>query len=331
MRPSLRNFIADLPKVELHCHIADAIPADMLFDLADRNGVSLAPFTPKTIYKTSSFEDYLDRLALMCSVLRQPLDFKTVLSEALRRMAACNVRYCELFFNPDDHTLEYESMLDAYTAAIEEAEETFGIRARLIPSINRSLGPERGMAMVRQVISNPSRYVVGVGLDNNEKLGPPVEYVDALNLARSFGLHVSAHAGETGDVSELNEAIDLLRIERIDHGYAVMQDMRLTSRLAESGTPFTACWTSCELISGNPLVVAEMIRAGLNVSINTDAPGTFDTDINREYERVAEAMELDAQGVSTIARAGVLASYLPQCDKTALLRDIEAHSNGYND
>lgn len=329
-RMDLRAFIAGLPKVDLHCHIADAMPVAMLFDLAEANGVSLAPYTQETIYQSVDFEDYLERLAVVCSALSRPEDFRQLLFEALRNMAGCNVRYCELFFNPDDHSLAYPAMLEAYCDAIDAAEARFGIRARLIPSINRALGAARGMAMVEDVIRHRHAHVIGIGLDNNEVLGQPGQYVEAFDRARAHGLHVSAHAGERFDTVELRDAVDLLDIQRIDHGYAVVDDPDLMSRLRESRIPFTACWSSCELVNGRASAITEMLRAGLNVTINTDAPAAFSTDINREYLLVAEAMDFGAAEISAIARAGVLASYMPEDDKRMLLAEISAYAAQIN-
>lgn len=321
-------FIAGLPKVDLHCHIADAVPAPMLFDIADANGIALAPYTPETIYQATGFEDYLRRLALVCSALSRPEDFRRVLFEALRDMAGCNVRYCELFFNPDDHSLAYPAMIEAYGDAIDAAQASFGIRARLIPSINRALGARRGVALVENVIRYRRDHVVGIGLDNNEVLGPPRHFVEAFELARANGLHVSAHAGERFDPADLRDSVDLLGIERIDHGYAVVDDKALLLRLKEAGLPFTACWSACELVRGEGSAIAEMLRAGLNVTINTDAPASFSTSINREYLLVAEAMGLNPAEISAIARAGILASYLPEDDKRMLLTELAAYTTG---
>ncbi|MBA1140961.1 adenosine deaminase [Mesorhizobium neociceri] len=322
----LHAFVAGLPKVDLHCHIADAIPAPMLFDIAAANGIALAPFTPETIYRSTDFEDYLERLALVCSVLSKQADFRLVLFEALRNMASRNIRYCELFFNPDDHPVSYPAMLDAYCDAIDAAERSFGIRARLIPSINRALGPQRGLAMVENVIRNRHAHVVGIGLDNNEMLGPPRHYVEAFNLARAHGLHVSAHAGERFDPVDLRDAVDFLGIERIDHGYSVVEDAELLAQLRDAGTPFTTCWSACVLVRGEGSAITEMLRAGLNVTINTDAPASFTTDINREYLQVVEAMNFGPAEISAVARAGVLASYLPESDKRILLSDLAAYA-----
>jgi adenosine deaminase len=323
---NLQTFVAGLPKVDLHCHIADCVPAGMLFEIAEANGVALAPYTPETIYQSSGFEDYLARLAVVCSALSRQEDFRRVLFEALRRMAACEVRYCELFFNPDDHSISYPAMLEAYVDAIDAAAASFGIRARLIPSINRALGRERGMALVENVIRHRHAYVVGIGLDNDEVLGPPQRFAEHFDLARAHGLHVSAHAGERFDPADLRAAVDCLGVERIDHGYGVIEDADLVVRLRETGTPFTACWTSCDLVSGRAPAIVDMISAGLNVTINTDAPASFSTDINREYMMVAEAMNWGAAEVSAIARAGVLASYLPESDKSMLLTELAAYS-----
>jgi adenosine deaminase len=320
-----RAFIAGLPKVDLHCHIADAIPALMLFEIADANGVSLAPFTPATIYQSIDFEDYLMRLDRVCSALTKQEDFRQVLFEALRRMAACKVRYCELFFNPDDHPVSYPTMLEAYVDAIDAAENSLGVRARLIPSINRALGPQRGMAMVESVIHNRHPHVVGIGLDNNEELGPPHQYVEAFRLAKAHNLHVSAHAGERFNLIEVRESVDLLGVERIDHGYGVVEDPDLVARLKEARTPFTACWTSCGLVSGRTSAIVKMLRAGLNVTINTDAPASFATDMNQEYMMLAEAMCLGPTEITALARAGIQASYLPGDDKRVLLAELVAY------
>lgn len=324
---NIRTFIAGLPKVDLHCHIADSVPAGMLFDIAEANGVDLSPYTPETIYQPAGFDDYLQRLALVCAALSRPENFRDVLLEALRRMAANRTRYCELFFNPDDHPIAYPAMLEAYVDAIDAAEARFGIRARLIPSVNRALGPRRGMAMVEDVIRHRHAHVVGVGLDNDELLGPPAQYAEVFARARAQGLHVSAHAGERLDAAELLDAVDLLGLERIDHGYGMVGDARLAERLREAGTPFTACWTACALVNGNAQAVTEMVRMGLNVTINTDAPASFATDINREYEKVAEAMGWGVAEIAAIARAGIAASYLPQDEKQALLNEVTAYSS----
>ena len=218
--PEVDEFTRRIPKVELHCHLIGAIPVEEYLDIAARNDAPIRSADPRDAYRFTSFEDFLDLYRHICLALQARDDFSQAAYEAVGRQARTgNVPYTEMFFSPSDHPqVPYRTQVDGLIDGLRAAQQDHGIVGRLIPSINRSEPASVALAMVDDVIANPRDEVIGIGLDNDETLGPPARFVEAYRLAGAHGLKRTAHAGERGSAQEVAQTIDLLQVDRIDHG-----------------------------------------------------------------------------------------------------------------
>ncbi|MFJ6900707.1 adenosine deaminase [Streptomyces hokutonensis] len=318
-------FVRRLPKVELHCHLPGAIPVEAYLDISRANGIPVRSAVGGDPYAFTGFEDFLELYGTICSVLRTRADFERAIYAALERQSKTgNVRYTELFFSPSDHpTVPYATQVDGLVDGIRAAERDLGVVARLIPSINRTLPAAAAVEMVEQVVAHRRDEVLGIGMDNNEALGPPAKFVEAFQLAGRNGLKRTAHAGERGSAEEVAVTIDALGVDRIDHGYGIMRDAELVKRAVDRGLPFTGCWTVSLIQMGRP-VLGHMIEAGLRVSINSDDPAVIPTDLSKEYREAAAAEGLDRQTVIQCVMNAAEATWLDDSDRRALRGRLES-------
>ena len=329
MTPALSaESLRRLPKVELHCHLEGSVPATTAVTLAERNGVALPTTDPDRLYEFGTLEEFLDIYVAVSHAMARPDDFGTVVYDSLADAAhTSNLRYREFAFNPTNHPgVPLADMLTAMTAAAQSAESEFGIQTRFIVAINREQSPSVATELVRQVLDLRHPLIVGVGLDHNELVGPPAAFADTFALAAAAGLHRTAHAGERGDADEVRNSIDVLRLNRVDHGYAALLDPTLIAHSITAGIHYAACWSTAGFHSDAPAhsPIGDMIAAGLDVSISSDDPPMFGTDIGREY--VLAGQELG--WTRDTARAFVLncaqATFLPQADRDALAARLAA-------
>jgi adenosine deaminase len=322
----LDEFARRLPKVELHCHLIGAIPVAAYLDIASRNRAPVRSADPSEAYAFTSFEDFLDLYHHICLSLQGQDDFSQAGYEALGRQAKTgNVRYTEMFFSPSDHPqVPYRIQVDGLIDGLRAAERDHGIVGRLIPSINRTQAASVARAMVEDVIANPRDEVLGIGMDNDETLGPPARFVDAYQLAEANGLKRTAHAGERGSAKEVAQTIDLLHVDRLDHGYGIVNDPELLSRVRDSGLHFTGCWSVSLIQMGNDNpALGRMLHAGLNVSINSDDPAVIPTDLAMEYAGAARTLGLDRSELVRRALAAVDATWMDDSDRLVLRRSLE--------
>ncbi|MEP1124298.1 MAG: adenosine deaminase [Ilumatobacter sp.] len=323
------EFIAAIPKVELHCHLEGSVPAATFIELADAHGIELANRDPEHVYDFDSFLAFLDLYHQVCASISTPADFERAVYDSLALAARSgNVVYREMFFSPTNHGDEtsYASMVDALGSGIEAAHADFGIRCRLIAGINRRHTPRVATELVQTMLDHPSPHVIGIGLDDDEDSGPPEMFVDAYALAASGGLRRTAHAGELGVAANVATSLDVLGCERLDHGYAMVREPAVMQRVRDSGVHVTGAWFVNNFHAGvftggvepasTPL--AEMIRTGLPVSLNTDDPTMIPTDLNAEYTAVAAALDLDETAVLRLAGNAIDGAWLDDSDKADL-------------
>ncbi len=303
------EFIAKLPKAELHIHLEGAVSQDLHRVLAAKYGL---PADEDWI----GFPDLAQFLAAygqVCASMRTSEDFEATAYAALKRAADCNARYVELFFSPDAHdsaVISYPQMLDGIIAGTRRAFDDFGLLSRIVPAHNRELGPARGMVLLDKILAHRRDEVVGIGLDYGERQNPPGPYREMFEEARRHGLETTAHAGEDGPADYVRDAIEILGCRRIDHGYHVIEDSGLIALCRDLDILFTVCpsttlhTTPWRDLNARDHAIRRMIEEGLRVMINTDDPGMFMTDLNREYLAVANAFDLSAETLSQIASNG---------------------------
>ncbi|MFQ5953873.1 MAG: adenosine deaminase [Kiloniellales bacterium] len=324
----IASFIQELPKAELHLHIEGTLEPEMMFELAERNGVAL-PFRSAeevcAVYKFSNLQGFLDIYYQATAVLLTEQDFFDLTWEYLEKARAQNVRHAEIFFDPQAHTgrgVPFDTVIDGLWAALEAGRRELGITSKLIPCFLRHLSEEAAFRTLETALPHKAR-IAAVGLDSSELGHPPAKFQRVFARARDAGLKAVAHAGEEGPPEYVREALDLLKVSRIDHGNRALEDQALTARLAAEGIPLTVCPLSNLRLGGvadmrrHPL--KRMMDKGLTVTVNSDDPAYFGGYVNENYVAVAEALGLDRRVLRQIARNSFQASFLDEAEKRAIL------------
>ena len=335
--PSRDALIARLPKAELHLHIEGSLEPEMLFALAERNGVAI-PFASvdevRSAYSFSNLQDFLDIYYQGMSVLLTEQDFYDLTWAYLERAQADMVRHVEIFFDPQGHTergVAFETALDGIERALRDGEVRLGISYRLIMCFLRHLSEDDAFATLEQARPHLDR-IHGVGLDSSELGHPPAKFAKVFAAARELGLHVTAHAGEEGPPEYVHEALDLLKVERIDHGNRALEDPALVHHLARDQMTLTVCPLSnlrlCVIKRIEDSPVRRMLDLGLKATINSDDPAYFGGYINDNFRAVAEALDLSAEQIVTLARNSFTGSFLPPAEQERHLAAIAEAARG---
>ena len=326
-------LIARLPKAELHLHIEGTLEPELLFALAERNGVAI-PFRSavevRAAYAFSNLQDFLDIYYQGMAVLLTEQDFYELTWAYLEHAHADNVRHVEIFFDPQGHTergVAFATVVEGITRALADGEARFGISHRLILCFLRHLDEAAAEATLDQALPFLDR-IAGVGLDSSELGHPPSKFAHVFARARGLGLHLTAHAGEEGPPEYVREALDLLKVERIDHGNRALEDDGLVARIAAEGLTLTVCPLSnlklCVIPEMARSPVKAMLDAGLKVTINSDDPSYFGGYVNANYRAVAEALDLSREQIVTLARNAFAGAFLAPADKARHLAAVEA-------
>jgi adenosine deaminase len=325
------RLIRRLPKVELHLHIEGTLEPEMMFSLAAKHGVALPYASVEAVRAAYNFHDlqsFLDLYYAGCDVLRDRRDFYALAMAYFTRAHADNVVHAELFFDPQTHTVRgipMEVVISGLRDAMEDAHRRYGITSDLILCFLRHLSEEDALATLDQALPFRSEFV-GVGLDSGEKGNPPSKFQRVFAKARALGLRSVAHAGEEGPAAYVKEALDLLKVERIDHGVRIDEDPALVDRVVRDQIPLTVCPLSnlklCVVKDLKDHNFAKLLRKGVAVTINSDDPAYFGGYIAENFRATAEAQKLTADEVVTVAENAVRASFLPAQAKTALLGKI---------
>lgn len=325
------DFIAALPKAELHLHIEGTLEPELAFQLAEKNKISL-PFASvdamRAAYDFQDLQSFLDLYYASISVVCTEEDFHDLTLAYLKKAASQNVRHTEIFFDPQSHlprNIPFETVLNGITSALQEAETELGISSRLILCFLRHLSAESAQETLQQAL--PFReQIIGVGLDSSEMGHPPSKFESVFEEARRQGLRVVCHAGEEGPPEYITEALDLLKAERIDHGVRCMEDPALVERLAAEQIPLTVCPLSnvrlCvfQEMSEHPL--KRMMEAGLLVTVNSDDPPYFGGYVNENFTAVQQALDFSRSELIQLARNSFTASFLPDSEKQKLLAEL---------
>jgi len=330
---SLDAYIAGLPKAELHLHIEGSLEPEQMFDLARRNKVAI-PFDSveavRAAYDFSNLQDFLDIYYAGAEVLRTEEDFHDLALAYFRRAAADNVRHAEIFFDPQTHTdrgLPFAVAADGLLSGMKAAETELGVTSKLILCFLRHLDEDAAIATLDAAEPWLDR-IAGVGLDSSEVGHPPSKFRHVFERAGQMGLKRVAHAGEEGPPAYVWEALDLLHIDRMDHGNRSMEDPRLVERLADERMTLTVCPLSnlklCVVDDLKDHPVPEMLRRGLHVTLNSDDPAYFGGYVNDNYRRLAEAAGLTREQITQIARHSFEGSFLDKAAKAAHIADVDA-------
>jgi adenosine deaminase len=313
------DFIAALPKAELHMHIEGSLEPELMFELARRNRVAL-PFASveavRAAYSFSNLQDFLDIYYQGATVLQTEEDFRDLALAYFARAAADGVVHAEIFFDPQTHTgrgLPFRVAIDGLLAGMAEAERTLGVTSKLIPCFLRHLTEDDAFETLRAAEPWLDR-IVAVGLDSSELGHPPAKFGRVFAAAAERGLKRVAHAGEEGPPAYVLEALDVLDIDRLDHGNRALEDEALTRRLAAERMTLTVCPLSnvrlCNVPSIETHPIARMLRAGLRATVNSDDPAYFGGYIADNYRAVAPLLTRDE--LVALARNSFRGSFLEQ-------------------
>ena len=332
---SLDAYIAGLPKAELHLHIEGSLEPELMFELARRNKVSI-PFDSvegvRAAYDFSNLQDFLDIYYAGAAVLQTEEDFHDLALAYFRRAAADNVRHAEIFFDPQTHTdrgIPFGVVAEGLLAGMKRAERELGVTSKLILCFLRHLDEHAAFDVLHRAEPWLDR-IEGVGLDSSEVGHPPSKFQRVFERAGQMGLKRVAHAGEEGPPEYVREALDLLHIDRMDHGNRSMEDEALIERLAASQMTLTVCPLSnlklCVVKELKDHPVPEMLRRGLHVTLNSDDPAYFGGYVNDNYRRLAEAVGLTREQVTRLARNSFEGSFLSEPEKAARVAEVEAYA-----
>jgi adenine deaminase len=327
-------FIAGLPKAELHLHIEGSLEPEMMFALAQRNNVTIGFPSAEAVraaYAFSNLQDFLDIYYQGMAVLLTEQDFHDLTAAYLARAAADNVSHVEIFFDPQGHTargVPFATVIGGITRALTDARAR-GLSSRLIMCFLRHLSEAEAEATLDAALPFLAQ-IDGVGLDSSENGHPPAKFARVFARARRLGLKLVAHAGEEGPPEYVREALDILGVDRIDHGNRALEDAELVERLAASGM----CLTVCPLSNLKLCVVADMaahplrqmLARGLTATVNSDDPAYFGGYINANFLAVAEALDLDRAALVTLARNSFIGSFLPPAEQARHLAAITAYA-----
>jgi adenosine deaminase len=321
-----------LPKAELHLHIEGTFEPELIFALAERNRIRL-PYASidelRRAYEFTNLQSFLDLYYAAMAVLRTEADFAELAHAYFARAREQGVVHAELFFDPQAHTargVPFETVIDGLWSAVRESEARYGITSKLIMCFLRDQSADSAMATLEQALPYGER-IVAVGLDSAEVGNPPSKFARVFERALAEGWKTVAHAGEEGPPAYVWEALDLLRVSRIDHGVRSLEDPRLVARLRDERIPLTVCPLSnvklrvVDTLRDHPL--ARMLDAGLVATVNSDDPAYFGGYVGDNFREVANALALSDNALLTLARNSFEAAFVDEKTREAYLARLE--------
>ncbi|BCA59377.1 adenosine deaminase [Sphingomonas sp. HMP6] len=328
------DFIASLPKAELHLHIEGSLEPELMFALAKRNAVAI-PYANveevRAAYQFSRLQDFLDIYYAGAAVLLTTQDFHDLAAAYFDRAAADGVVHAEIMFDPQTHTargVAFDTVITGLLSAMAEAEAKHGMTTKLIMSFLRHLDEADAFETLESARPWLDR-IAAVGLDSSELGHPPEKFVRVFAAARALGLKAVAHAGEEGPPDYVYQALDLLEIDRLDHGNRSLEDPVLVARLARSAMTLTVCPLSnlklCVVGDMAAHPIDRMLREGLRATINSDDPAYFGGYVADNYRAIEAARGLPRADLVTLARNSFLGSFLPDDVVAGHLAALDAY------
>ena len=327
------SSVKALPKAELHMHVEGSLEPVMMFELGRRNGMALGYDSVEAVRAAYSFDNLDDFLALYyqgMSVFQTAADFRDLALAYFQRAVADGVCHTEIFFDPQAHLprgLSFETVISGLTRAREEAKAEFGITSHLILCFLRDRDADEAEQMLDLALAHKDA-IIGVGLDSSELGHPPNKFQRVFRRARDEGFRLVAHAGEEGPPEYVWQAIDVLGVDRIDHGNRALEDPALTRRLAQDRIPLTVCPLSnlclrvVQDLSHHP--IRQMLDAGLLATVNSDDPAYFGGYIDANFRSLEVALGLSEAEAGILARNSLAASFMGREEKAASLQAFDA-------
>jgi len=329
------EFLRRVPKVELHCHVEGTVRASTATDQAKKHGVTLPTDDVDKLYDYDTIYAFLEIFRLVSSSFVDREDFARMSYETLEDgVKLGNLKYREMFFNPTLHTtrgVPYATVVDGLIDGIKAAETDYGVRCRLIADVYRQDSLDMARQMLDDVLSNRRDELIGLGMDGAEAPDPPEKFAEVYRAAGRAGLHRTSHASEDAPPKNITACLDVLGVERIDHGYHILEDDAVVARCRGDGIYFTCCPTSTARVYGWPDLtrhpIKDMVAKGLRITVNSDDPTMFHTDLGKEYVDLCTALDYGPDKVREFCLNGVAATWLDDDEKrfmqTAFEREID--------
>jgi len=333
MNDNMHTILRQMPKAELHIHIEGSLEPELIFSLAERNGVALKYASVEELRRAYAFTDlqsFLDIYYAGASVLLREQDFYDMTLAYLQRAHTDNVRHVEIFFDPQTHTergVAFSTVVSGIDRALQDAKRTWDMSGALIMCFLRHLSESEAFAALEQALPYRDKFI-GIGLDSSERGHPPEKFARVFAKCKELGFHLVAHAGEEGPAAYVTTALDVLHVERIDHGVRSLEDPALTRRLARDKVALTVC-----PLSNIKLRVfdrmedhnfRQLLDAGLILTVNSDDPAYFGGYINDNFVALFDALPLDREDARQLARNGFEAAFLDADSKRKYLDEVDA-------
>lgn len=328
----MKSFIHAIPKAELHIHIEGSLEPELMFQIAQRHGITL-PFESveaiRAAYNFHNLQSFLDIYYAGAGVLLNEQDFYDLTWAYLQKAAAQNVRHTEIFFDPQTHTsrgIAFETVFKGIQQALQDGQQQLGISSKLILCFLRHLSAEEAMVTLHQAIPYHDA-IAAVGLDSSEVGNPPSKFRDVFDKARAEGFLTVAHAGEEGSPDYIWEAIHLLKVSRIDHGVRCIEDSQLIDYLVAQQIPLTVCpLSNVKLRVFNSMAdhnLKKLLDLGLCVTVNSDDPAYFGGYIAENFMEAQAALSLTRKDIYQLAKNSFTASFLSASDKQKFVNELD--------
>ncbi|MCK8522090.1 adenosine deaminase [Aquimarina sp. D1M17] len=330
----VEEFIKGIPKAELHLHIEGTFEPELMFEIASRNHKEIKYNSVeelKKAYRFNNLQEFLDIYYEGANVLVNEQDFYDLTWAYLTKVHEQNVVHVEIFFDPQTHTdrgIPFDTVITGIYKALEEGQSKYGISFKLIMSFLRHLSEEAAFKTLEQALPY-KKWISGVGLDSSELGNPPSKFERVFEKARSEGFITVAHAGEEGPAEYIWEALNLLKVTRIDHGNRCLDDINLVKQLAKKQIPLTVCpLSNLELkvvddLRNHPIL--KMMDNNLLVTVNSDDPAYFGGYMNENYIEIAKALHLSKKDITQLVINSFKASWLPDPEKEKIITQIEIY------
>ena len=334
----ISQYCKDIPKAELHIHIEGTLEPELMFELAKKNNIDLPYNTIEDVKKAYSFanlQDFLDIYYQGSSVLIDESDFYQLMMAYLEKANSDTIKRAEIFFDPQTHTdrgVAFETVVKGFDRAIKEMQAKTGISCDLIMCFLRHLGGKEALKTMQNALPY-KQYFFAVGMDSSELGFLPELFVDAYDLARENNLHLVAHAGEEGGPCYIEQALDLLHIERIDHGVRIVEDEALLQRVIDKRTPLTMCPLSnlklCIVDDLKDHPIKKLLDMGCCVTVNSDDPSYFGGYLTENYIQIAQALNLSKDDIYQLAKNSFEASFISDEEKNRYYNMLESFNTAF--
>jgi adenine deaminase len=330
----MKDFIAGLPKCELHLHIEGTLEPELKFELAKRNGIELPYASVEEIRAAYSFDDLPSFLQVYYEgmrVLRTEPDFYDLAMAYLRKAASQNVRYAEIFFDPQAHTsrgVPFDVVIRGLRRALLDADRQLGVRAQLIMCFLRDFQAEYAMATLLESLPY-KEWIAGIGLDSDEKGNPPAKFAAVYERARQEGYLLTMHCDVDQDnsIEHIRQAVEDIGVDRIDHGVNILEDQRLIDLVLERGIGLTCCPISNGYVTDSMKAegIRKLMDLGVRVTVNSDDPAYFSGYVGENLEALQDALQLSRDELAQLERNAFEITWLPRHLKDAYLAEVEAY------